>query len=277
MARRLVAAGLATTVFDVVAGAVDELVAAGRAPAPLRPRRSRRRATWSASACATTPTCAPSCSGDDGPPRGRRAGQRDRDPQHDPAAHRARGRAGPPPRGVGVVDACVTGGAAGRRRGHAHRTWSAASGRDLERCRPVFDASRRRSSTPAPLGSGAATKLCNNLMTYLALASPPSRRPCWRAPPASRRRRSRRSPASNGNLTEPMRAFLALHKLPEEHAHGARASRRCCAASRRSPRRTSPSTLAFARECGVALPGTARRRSSWRASTGSTTRSGGRR
>ena len=57
-------------------------------------------------------------------------------------------------RGVGVLDACVTGGAAGAEPGSSP-TWSAARPRtSSERCRPAFETSRRRSSTPARSGAG---------------------------------------------------------------------------------------------------------------------------
>jgi 3-hydroxyisobutyrate dehydrogenase len=105
------------------------------------------------------------------------------------------------------------------------------------------------------LGTGAATKLCNNLMTYVGFLS------AFEATLLARE--SGLSQAafeevtrSNGNLTDQMQAFLTLHRLPAEQ--------------RREPgfqtmlrgyttlaEKDLAVTLAFAREHGVALPGAA--------------------
>lgn len=69
-------------------------------------------------------------------------------------------------RGVGLIDAPITGGAGGAEQG----TLTYMVGGEvaaLERCRPVFATSAARIVHTGPLGSGAATKLCNNLMLYL--------------------------------------------------------------------------------------------------------------
>ena len=68
--------------------------------------------------------------------------------------------------GVGVVDACITGGQDGAEQGTlVYMVGGAAE--DIERCRPAFETSAKKIVVTGELGSGAGTKLCNNLMTYL--------------------------------------------------------------------------------------------------------------
>ena len=71
-------------------------------------------------------------------------------------------------RRVDLLDAPITGGAAGAENG----TLTYMVGGDaaaLERCRPVFATSAARIVHTGGLGTGAATKLCNNLMLYMEL------------------------------------------------------------------------------------------------------------
>ena len=155
--------------------------------------------------------------------------------------------------GVGVLDACITGGAAGARQG----TLSYIVGGEkehLERCRPAFESSAKQIIHTGALGSGAATKLCNNLMTYQGFLAAFEATLLARSAALSQDALEEVG-RSNGNLNDQQLAFLALHKVPAEQ-------------------RTSDSfqqmlrgfldladkdlrvTLAFAREHGVALPGT---------------------
>jgi 3-hydroxyisobutyrate dehydrogenase-like beta-hydroxyacid dehydrogenase len=69
-------------------------------------------------------------------------------------------------RGVALVDAPMTGGAAGAENG----TLTYMVGGDaaaLERIRPVLATSAARIVHAGPLGAGAITKACNNLMQYM--------------------------------------------------------------------------------------------------------------
>jgi 3-hydroxyisobutyrate dehydrogenase len=71
-------------------------------------------------------------------------------------------------RGVALLDAPITGGAAAA----ANGTLTYMVGGDaapLARARPVFATSAARIIHTGALGSGAATKLCNNLMLYMEL------------------------------------------------------------------------------------------------------------
>jgi 3-hydroxyisobutyrate dehydrogenase len=251
MAGRLVAAGLETTVHDLREDPVRELVAAGAKAAP------------SPAALATASEYVGVCVRDDAElrsvllaPDGILAGA-------------ARGTvvavhstvqpgtivtlaAQAAARGVDLIDACITGGAAGAAQG----TLTVMVGGDaetLERIRPALSAFARTIVHAGPLGSGAKLKLCNNLMTYLA----------WTAAYEATRLAAAAGLSqevfeavtrSNGNLTDPMLAFLALHRAPE--------------ATRRSEgfqsllrgfvelaEKDLAATLSLARDCGVALPG----------------------
>ena len=69
-------------------------------------------------------------------------------------------------RRVGVVDATVTGGAAGAQQGTL--TYMVGGDEELvERCRPLFETSAAKIVHTGPLGTGATTKLCHSIMTYL--------------------------------------------------------------------------------------------------------------
>jgi 3-hydroxyisobutyrate dehydrogenase len=158
------------------------------------------------------------------------------------------------PHGVDVIDACITGGAAGAAQG----TLTVMAGGDaaaIDRARPFFASFAKKTVHTGPLGSGCKMKLCNNLMTYLAWTSIHEATMLARAAGLSQEVLEEVT-GSNGNLTEPMRLFIALHKAPE--------------AARRSPEfqarmrgfveiaeKDLAATLALARECGITLPGTA--------------------
>ena len=155
--------------------------------------------------------------------------------------------------GVGVLDACITGGAAGARQGTLTYIVGGEKAH-LERCRPAFESSAKQIIHTGALGSGAATKLCNNLMTYQGFLAAFEATLLARSAALSQDALEEVG-RSNGNLNDQQLAFLALHKVPAEQ-------------------RTSDSfqqmlrgfldladkdlrvTLAFAREHGVALPGT---------------------
>ncbi len=253
MARRLVAAGLETTVHDVAEAPVRELVAAGAKAAPT-PR-----------ALAASSDYVGLCVRDDddvravtGGPDGVLAGAA---PGTVIAVHStvqpgtvlalAEAAAA---KGVGVLDACVTGGAAGAAQG----TLTVMAGGDaaqLERIRPALDAFAKKIVHCGPLGAGAKLKLCNNLMTYLAWTAAYEAMELARAaglPQETLEAVTR----SNGNLTEPMAAFLALHKVPAETARseGFQAYVRGFV---ELAEKDLAATLALAREHGLTLPGTA--------------------
>jgi 3-hydroxyisobutyrate dehydrogenase-like beta-hydroxyacid dehydrogenase len=165
MAARLVAAGLDPLVFDVSAGALQAIAGAGaRVAASAREVGER---------CDVIGICVPAdthvravCEGPDGVFAGARPGTVVA--VHStvrPATVRALGEAGAA-RGVGVVDACISGGEIGAAEG----TLVYMVGGDaahVERCRPAFEASAKRIVHIGALGTGTLMKLCNNLMSYV--------------------------------------------------------------------------------------------------------------
>ena len=165
MARRIVAGGFETTVYDLRSEARDALAAGGA------------RAAESCAAVAAAAEVIGVCVRDDADVRAAVAG-------HDGLLSAARPgtviavHSTIPPRtvrelgqlaaarGVALIDAPITGGAGGAEQG----TLTYMVGGDpaaLERCRPVFASAAARIVHCGPLGAGAATKLCNNLMLYV--------------------------------------------------------------------------------------------------------------
>jgi 3-hydroxyisobutyrate dehydrogenase-like beta-hydroxyacid dehydrogenase len=253
MARRLPAAGLATTVHDVVQERVEALVAVG-ARAAATPR-----------ALAAASDAIGVCVRDDADVRavlleedGLLAGAV---PGAVIAIHstvqpdtvREVGAAAAA-RGVGVIDACVSGGAAGAAQG-ALTVMAGGDPAHVERARPLLDAFARKVVVCGPLGSGCKAKLCNNLMTYLAWTAAFEATLLARAADLSQEALEEVT-RSNGNLTDPMLAFLALHKAPEEtrRSEGFQAALRGYV---EVAEKDLAAALALARRCGIALPGAA--------------------
>jgi len=252
MARRLVAAGLETIVLDAVQAPVDELVREGAKPA-RSPRDLAERVDVIGVCVRDDADVRAVIGGDDGLLAGAARGSVIA--LHStilPSTVREVGAAAAE-RGIGVLDACVTGGAAAAAAGKL--TYMVGGDlAHLERCRPAFETSAAKIVHTGPLGSGAATKLCNNLMTYLAWLSAFESFKLARAAGLSQEKLEEVT-RSNGNLTDPMLAFLALHKAPAEtrKSSGVQATLRSFATL---AEKDLAVTLAFARECGVALPGT---------------------
>ena len=252
MARRLVAAGLETIVLDAVQAPVDELVREGAKPA-RSPRDLAEHADVIGVCVRDDADVRAVIGGDDGLLAGAAPGSVIA--LHStilPSTVREVGAAAAE-RGIGVLDACVTGGAANAAAGKL--TYMVGGDAEkLERCRPAFETSAAKIVHTGPLGSGAATKLCNNLMTYLAWLAAFDSLHLARASGLSQEKLEEVT-RSNGNLTEPMQAFLALHKAPEEtrKSSGFQAMLRNFVTL---AEKDLAVTLAFARESGVALPGT---------------------
>ena len=253
MAKRLVAGGLATTVFDVVAERVRELGAAG-AQGASSPRE-----------VAAASDVVGVCVRDDADVRAVIGGA------DGILAGAARGAivaihstvqpktveevaAAAAPSGVTVLDACITGGAAVAEQGGL----TVMAGGDpaaIERARPFLDCFATKTLHTGPLGSGCKMKLCNNLMTYLAWTSIYEATMLARAAGLSQEVLEEVT-ASNGNLTEPMRRFILAHKLPE----AVRTSEAFQGRMRgfvEIAEKDLAGSLALARECGITLPGTA--------------------
>ncbi len=157
-------------------------------------------------------------------------------------------------RGIGTLDACITGGAAGAKQG----TLSYIVGGEkehLERCRPAFESSAKQIIHTGPLGSGAATKLCNNLMTYQGFLAAFEATLLARTAGLSQEALEEVG-RSNGNLNEQQLAFLGLHKVPAEQ-RTSDPFQQVLRGFLELADKDLRTTLTFAREHGVALPGTA--------------------
>jgi 3-hydroxyisobutyrate dehydrogenase-like beta-hydroxyacid dehydrogenase len=253
MARRLVAGGLETTVFDLVPAAVDTLVAAGA--------RGARSAREVAAAADVVGVCVLDDAqvravvlGDDGLLAGAAPGTVIA--LHSTILPRTVAEMGTAAaaRGVAVIDACITGGAMGAEQGTLTYIVGGEAAH-LERCRPAFETSAATIIHTGPLGTGAATKLCNNLMTYLGFLS------AFEATLLARRaglstEALEAVTGANGNLTEQMRRFLMLHRIPAGERKDPDFQRMVRSLTTLAEKDLAV-TLAFAREHGVALPGTA--------------------
>ncbi|TFH23358.1 MAG: NAD(P)-dependent oxidoreductase [Myxococcales bacterium] len=252
MALRLVEAGFETTVFDVAAGPMAELEAAG-ARAAGSPRELAGRCDV-VGLCVRDDTdvrnviCA-----EDGLLAGAAAGtviavhSTVLPSTVTDIAERAVDS------GVRLVDACITGGQSGAEQGTLTYMVGGADD-DVERCKPIFETSAKLVVHTGKLGTGAATKLCNNLMTYLGFLA------TFEASLLARESglsfdALEEVARSNGNMGEQQVAFAALHRLPDdvrsdagfqEHMRGFMTL----------AEKDLTITLQYARENGVALPAT---------------------
>jgi 3-hydroxyisobutyrate dehydrogenase len=252
MAKRLLKAGFETAVFDVAAAPVEELVGLG-ARAASSPRDA-------AEGCDAIGVCVRDdadvldvCLRADGLLAGARPGgviaihstvlPRTVDKVAAEAA----------PRGIGVLDACVSGGAGGAEQGTLV-VMVGAEADTLERARPYLEAFARLVVHAGPLGAGCKAKLCNNLMTYLAWTAAFEAQALARAAGLSQECLEQVTRAT-GNLTDLMQAFMAVHKLPEA-ARLSEGMQQVLRGHLAVAEKDLAWTLQLARESGVALPGT---------------------
>jgi 3-hydroxyisobutyrate dehydrogenase-like beta-hydroxyacid dehydrogenase len=252
MARRLLATGLETFVLDALPAPLDELVREGAKPTRT-PRELAERVDVIGVCVRDDADVRSVLGGDEGVLAGAVPGSVIA--IHStilPSTVRELGAAAAQ-RGIGLLDACVTGGAAAATAGKLTYIVGGDAAH-LERCRPAFETSAAKIVHTGPLGSGAASKLCNNLMTYLAWLSAYESFKLGRAAGLSQEKLEEVT-RSNGNLTDPMLAFLALHKLPAETRKTGNVQA-MLRGFKTLAEKDLAVTLAFARECGVALPGT---------------------
>jgi 3-hydroxyisobutyrate dehydrogenase len=117
-------------------------------------------------------------------------------------------------RGVAVLDACVTGGAA--RAEQKQLTYMVGGDAEaLEKARPVLEATSVKIIHAGDLGNGARLKLCINLITYVQWAAAYESFHLARASglPTEVLEEAGRS---NGQLTDLMIQYLATWKMPDE-------------------------------------------------------------
>lgn len=254
MARRIVDAGVQTTVFDLSAAAVAELATTGARAA--RSAREVARVADVVGVCVRDDDeVRAALLGDDGIEAGAVPGlvvaiHSTILPRtvHEMAAALA-------PKGVSVVDACITGGAAGAAEGRL-TYMVGGEAEHVERCRPIFETSAERIVHTGALGSGVSVKLCNNLMTYLGFLAAFEATILARKSGLSEKALEEVTRA-NGNLTDQMLAFLTLHRLPAETRKDPGLQQMLRSFTSLAEKDLGV-TLEFAREHGVELPGTAR-------------------
>jgi 3-hydroxyisobutyrate dehydrogenase-like beta-hydroxyacid dehydrogenase len=155
------------------------------------------------------------------------------------------------PRGVAVLDACVTGGAARA----AQKQLTYLVGGDaaaLERARSVLEVSAVKIIHAGALGNGAKLKLCLNLITYIQWAAAFESFALAKAVGLPQELLEEAGRA-NGQLTPLMQAFLALHKAPEEARRGA-GMQSLLRGHMNVAEKDLASALELARHAGVSLP-----------------------
>lgn len=157
-------------------------------------------------------------------------------------------------RGIHLIDAPMTGGAAGAEAGTL--TYMVGGEAEIvERCRPVFMTSAQNVIHAGPAGSGILLKLCNNLMTYAAFAAIDEADRLARAgglEPALLAAVGR----GNGVVTAQMEAFMA--NRAKLSAAGTQLLRQAFAPFAALAAKDLAAALASARELQVELPATER-------------------
>jgi 3-hydroxyisobutyrate dehydrogenase len=252
MALRLPRAGLETTVFDIAAGPVQELVAAG-AKAAASPRELAR-ACDAVGVCVQTDAQVRSVvEGEDGLLAGAAPGlviaiHSTVLPTTVEAVAAAAAA-----RGVAVVDACVTGNV--RVPDPKFKLFLGGDPAAIAKLEPYTGAIAERVIPAGALGNSCKVKICLNLITYLQ----------WTAAfEAATLARGSGLPLevleevgrSNGQLTEFMIAYMALLKAPEA-ARRSEPMKSFLRTNMNVAEKDLAHALALAREAGVSLPGTA--------------------
>jgi len=155
------------------------------------------------------------------------------------------------PRGVEVLDACVTGGAA---RAVQKQLTLLVGGpaAALERARPVLEVSAVKLIHAGALGNGAKLKLCLNLVTYIQWAAAFESFALAKAVGLPQELLEEAGRA-NGQLTPLMEAFLALHKAPES-ARKSEGMQALLRGHMHVAEKDLAWALELARRAGVALP-----------------------
>jgi 3-hydroxyisobutyrate dehydrogenase len=154
-------------------------------------------------------------------------------------------------RHIALIDAPMTGGAAGAEAG----TLCYMVGGDaavVERCRPVLATSGNKIIHAGPVGAGIALKLCNNLMTYAELVAMHE---------AAKLAEACGVPVellfevgqSNGVVTPQMHAFLSGRNMAQQH--GPEAVRRAFGGHAALGTKDLTAALKSADELGLRLPG----------------------
>ena len=250
LAARLVPAGFETTVYDIAEAPVRELVEAG-AKAASSPREVAQNADVIGICVPEDRHCFQVMEGDDGILAGAAEGtivaiHSTVQPStiltlaETAAAH-----------SVSLLDAAVTGGEFRAKQG-AVTYLVGGDAEVVEKIRPYLDASSSHIVHAGELANGAKLKLAINVLGYLQFAAAYESFSLAKASglPIEVFEEAGKS---NGQLTELMAQYLAMHKLPEEAAH-ADDFQKLVAGHTRIAEKDLAWALQLAKESGISLP-----------------------
>jgi 3-hydroxyisobutyrate dehydrogenase len=156
--------------------------------------------------------------------------------------------------GVGLLDACVTGGDERALLGKL-TVLTGGAPEHVEKARPYFEAFAERIVHAGSIGMGCKLKLCINVMTYLQWAAAYESFALAKAVGLPTEMLEEAGKA-NGQLTDLMIAYLRIHKLPPQVQKSDAVQTRV-----RGQMHTAEKDLAhaleLAREAGLAMPSSA--------------------
>jgi 3-hydroxyisobutyrate dehydrogenase-like beta-hydroxyacid dehydrogenase len=252
MALRLPAAGLETTVFDIAAAPLQELVAAG-AKAAAAPREVAAASDVVGVCVQTDAQVRSVVEGEHGLLVGAKPGLVIAIHSTVLPSTVEAVSAAALARGVAVVDACVTGNI--RAPEPNFKLFLGGEPDAIAKLEPYTSAIAVRVIQAGALGNSCKVKICLNLITYLQWTAAFESAALAKATglPLEVLEEVGRS---NGQLTDLMVSFLALHKTPDE-ARKSEAMQTYLRTNMHVAEKDLAHALALAREAGVALPGTA--------------------
>jgi 3-hydroxyisobutyrate dehydrogenase-like beta-hydroxyacid dehydrogenase len=154
-------------------------------------------------------------------------------------------------RGVELLDACVTGGAEGAKKGELTLLIGGERA-TVEKARPVLEAYGTTLLHAGPLGAGAKLKLCVNLLTYVNWAAAAE---SFRLAKASGLDTEifLEAVRANGQLSSMQERFIAGQKLPDEAA-ASDAYQSFVTVQMHNAEKDLALALELGRSCGIALP-----------------------
>ena len=211
MASNLAPKGFATTVYDIDESRVSAVVATG-AKAASSPKTTAENADILCICVRTDQQVLDVIAGDDGVLAGLAPGSLIA--LHStilPATVHAVAEAAAAV-GCRVIDACVTGGGSGAERGILTCLAGGAEA-DIERARPVLEASSKLVVHAGELGNGAKLKIAINLLGYVMFAGAYEAYSLAVASGVSKEAFIAAG-RSNGNLSETQEAIIGMHALP---------------------------------------------------------------
>jgi 3-hydroxyisobutyrate dehydrogenase len=252
MALRLPAAGLETTVFDIAAGPVQELAAAG-AKAAASPREVAAASEVVGVCVQTDAQVRAVVEGENGLLAGAAPGLVIAIHSTVLPSTVLALAAAAAPRGVSVVDACVTGNV--RIPDPKFKLFLGGDPAVIAKIQPYTGAIAERVILAGELGNSCKVKICLNLITYLQWTAAFEAGALARAVglPFEVLKEVGRS---NGQLTEMMISYMAVLEAPDA-ARKSEAMQGFLRTNMHVAEKDLAHALALAREAGVALPGTA--------------------